>query len=299
MKLINGKSELKMVKEFKWMYENFLSKDQLILVSGSEGSGKSTFVMYVVDCMINGKDIFGMKNNGDVCKNSVWLNYDNISGPLFKKMAMNFWTDNSAVSDFGEVIPNLDTPEGMALIDELIEKFDVIIIDTLSGSHLSDENSSLEMSTLFLNLKKKIKDGKVIFVITHDSKGGTYVRGSTAITAACDTILHISKNKVNFVVETDKLRGSASGNKYFFTIGDKDGFYWVEPYIKPYIKEKIDTNTDLKKEVIDAVCVGKNTSVKIRKHLKCGNGLISKVVGELISTGKLVRNKKHLSVKGS
>jgi RecA-family ATPase len=98
----------------------------------------------------------------------------------------------------------LDTPEGRDFVDgELtVSRPDVVFADPLTKFHLSDENSSQEMSAVLRAADHIIeKHGCAMCFVHHTSKpfkddikqGGNRLRGSSAIFGDIDTFIEVSR----------------------------------------------------------------------------------------------------------
>ncbi|TXL70543.1 AAA family ATPase [Vineibacter terrae] len=127
---------------------------------------------------------------------------------------------------------DLASDAGQKLIAEMIEEArpDVVIFDnftTLTDS-LKDENDATAFKAAIGNLLGAKAQGVTTILIHHSNKGGNSYRGSSAIAATFDAIVHLKKPKdakvyeadFSVVFEKNRNRGDASVQQNRWSLGE-------------------------------------------------------------------------------
>lgn len=99
---------------------------------------------------------------------------------------------------------HMDRPESVRALLEYVEQIQprLIIIDSLTKVHSKNENQSNEMSDVFTEIKKLLKDDRAVVVIHHHNKAsrndkrgeGSSIRGSSNIFAELDAHLAVDRS---------------------------------------------------------------------------------------------------------
>ena len=99
-------------------------------------------------------------------------------------------------------------------IDRLGIKPAMVVIDTLAmAGGLEDENSAAQMGALMANLRRIAEaSGAYVMVVHHAGKGeGAKYRGSSALRAACSTVLTLNGSGDAMSLKLDKYRHGQGG----------------------------------------------------------------------------------------
>jgi len=119
----------------------------------------------------------------------------------------------------------------------LIEKPDLVIIDTLNASAVgADENSAKDMGIVIENTKLiRSEWGSAVLIIHHKNKNGTE-RGSTAIRGAADVMIEITKPGRNGTMSLSKLKDGYQWDNLQFELieeGPSVRVWWKESDASP------------------------------------------------------------------
>jgi hypothetical protein len=121
----------------------------------------------------------------------------------------------------------LDDPKSLHSLRELIFQLEpsLVILDPLSRLHNKEENSSSEMASVLDELNTLAADRSVI-VLHHQNKGAgkgaSRVRGTSAIFAAVDALVSISKDGDRRILEVE-ARDEGAGNSSLVIRFDRAG----------------------------------------------------------------------------
>ena len=139
----------------------------------------------------------------------------------------------------------------------------VVIIDSLTRFHNSDENSSREMSAVF-KLINKLKDSLTVIIIHHDKKGGNSafggrsgnaLRGSSDIVGAVDGVIRMRRQDGSDAVifEQAKSRGFVEHKPFKARFQEMDKSHSQWKYIGKQITKEDRFNED-KRSLLSYIC---------------------------------------------
>ena len=199
--------------------EGVMSTGALIILVGQSGSGKTFYALEMAASLSDGSDFFGNK----VKQSSVL--YVDLEGRLhmrnrIRALKQHKNRDSSKLSiAFGDL--DLATESGQAILTEKSASYDVVIIDTFRASHSANENDSGEMASVLTFLLRLTWQGKNVILVHHSGKQGesenSKIRGSSAIRAAANSVIFLSRRGDSIKVECDKAKDYAA----FSTFGLK------------------------------------------------------------------------------
>src|ERR1019366_7871160 len=133
-------------EEVDWLVEGFLPAGSAIALSGDEGVGKTLFALALSRSLTDGFQFLGRNVR---VRPVLYLGLDISKVTLQSYVRAMRWEPNGYFrfltmwTGEGKEAPMLDDPRGVALLYELAEKYQpVIIIDTLRDFFDGDENSS-------------------------------------------------------------------------------------------------------------------------------------------------------------
>jgi hypothetical protein len=177
--------------------ERLIPENQVTLVAGEAGSGKTWFAMMMAKALIRGEQFLGRETIA--CGSVTYFDRENPLAVVKERM----------VAIFGELDEYEEThyrhwglwweggPPGFD--SELYTKFAVpgavLIFDSLGRFHLSDENNPTAMMRVFAHLRQLQALGATVIVLHHRPKNleSAGYRGSTEIAAGCDVLYSFSK----------------------------------------------------------------------------------------------------------
>ena len=173
------------------LWGDVITRGCVTLLAGQSGLGKSTLIRHLVSAIAAGRPYLGIPTTASriaVC--------DYESPEVLRE---NFWRavygDQLAAVDgvlLAETLPLLSAPGAVpALISEADEVgATMIVVDTIPAACLvEDENSNAEGQRVARLLRDLAAAGFAVLAVTHPSKGGSDVRGASALPAAVETIL--------------------------------------------------------------------------------------------------------------
>ena len=190
-----------------WYVEHFWQKNGLNFMYGAPKSHKSMLRRYLLACAMLGEPAFEMLEVGEPIERAlIFLAEDH---PGFERQQLD-----RLCSEFGKPALKdrvcLVKPHGFLLTyskmrEEMFrfleaEQFQWISFDPLIRFHTSAENDATEMSSV-LRVLEALKTSHSVGCVHHTGKGsdwgmttGEKARGSTAIPAAADVSIHLTRN---------------------------------------------------------------------------------------------------------
>jgi len=193
-----------------WIVEGWIPEESLVILAGKTGAMKSFLTTVMGMCSVYEKKFL----DKFATKKSVWLYFDQ-DNPLImtkdrnKKILTGLNID--APDEFKYICQNgvkLDNEEHMNILEETINfyKPSVVVLDSLGKFLLkADENSSLDISNIFSNLRILSMKYRTSFLIIHhlrksakgskDEDNDEKVRGSTDIVNSADCLLMVSRKE--------------------------------------------------------------------------------------------------------
>ncbi len=189
------------VKEFPWLIHGLIPEGGITVFSGSTGCGKSLIVLYIANCIgrgINLFETFPTKKSKILLIDLEMTEYDCIerakticseSDDIFIQFEKSWRVEDEHCVDW---LKNFVTEN----------KINLIIFDTLSKTHLKNENSNSEMTFVmqkFIELCNQLKI--TILLIHHHNKNTEAIglgkgRGASAIPDNCASYFTVESKKM-------------------------------------------------------------------------------------------------------
>lgn len=194
-------------EEKEWIWDGFVAKNNVTLLSALWKVGKSTFISHLLKTMQEG-GIFPQSNNGSAkfevkkskvlilseegsdlwterrdnlditCRDTVWI----MCRPLKQRLSYKKWVE--LLSEQGEFCRK--------------NKVDLVIIDTLAGFWpIINENDASEVGAAMLVLNHIVNENTAVLLIHHFRKSGgddgVAARGSGALGASVDIMIDFKR----------------------------------------------------------------------------------------------------------
>jgi archaellum biogenesis ATPase FlaH len=175
----------------EWLIEGVLAKGWNMVVSGASGSGKSVFVMDMCMHLLSGKTWLGFKVQR--VKRVLVFQCENPSDIVIERLSLSmrhFDLTKEEVTK-GHIITrktqmyDIENLKDQESIIKIAKRFDpdLIIFDSLSKYHRSDEKDPTQMTWVtecFDTLRSRLWSSLAIIIIHHDGHNGRE-RGATSI----------------------------------------------------------------------------------------------------------------------
>lgn len=212
----------------KWLIENIIGKQDLGMIYGAPGSGK-TFV--VIDLLMSACTGRKFADRFEVARplTVAYCAGEGVGGLVDRLEAASqyYGVDDLNNLFIFDIVPQLqDKPSQRQFEQQLLEQtaenidtfvkdwlsnnmpnLDLLIIDTFHSAIVgSDENSARDMGAVLEAAKKASQSlGCAIILVHHTNKQGESERGSSALRGAMDVIIWIKRNGVR-VMKCSKLK---------------------------------------------------------------------------------------------
>lgn len=194
--------------EFEWLVSGWLSIGDKSIIGGPSQSGKSFLAIHAGMCVALGTEFFGAEVERGL------VIYIAGEGARGVKKRLRAWRKQFGV-EFDRKTPfvllqtpvNLYAQDGdtgplIAEVRGICEQFPgvplrLVVIDTLATASIgADENAARDMSIVMSNVGKINEATRAaVCLVHHMNAGGEKLRGSTAIYAALDTTIYVTRNK--------------------------------------------------------------------------------------------------------
>lgn len=204
-------NEINALPDIQYLVGGLLPLNGYGIVYGRRGSGKTFEMLHLSLCIATGKEYRGHTvQPGGVA-------YIMSEGAAGLKKRINAWMKHeqtSALDNFYALTHSvqLNDPELRAHLDIAIERIPtnvkLLVIDTLARSVSGlDENSSADM-TRFIGYIDEIRHRRnlAVLVVHHAGWNAAHERGSTVIGDAADWICAVSKDELQVIVKTEKVK---------------------------------------------------------------------------------------------
>lgn len=206
----------------QWLIDGALPKDGIALLSGLPGVGKTWLSLSLALNVCAGGSWMGRKaQEGRV----LYLDEENATSLLSERLRKLSYTYGSPGADKLRFLVSkgmsFSNPEKLKELRALIDEFrpSLIIVDSLVRVHSGEENSSGDMSRVFLEMRKLINDFSLCFLLLHHESKMAYgrdnedrdptagdMRGSNEITASADAAYSLVRRKGALSLFNTKLR---------------------------------------------------------------------------------------------
>lgn len=259
----------------EWYYENLLATDTILLITGSQKSGKSTFCLNLLDSITSKKPFFNLPLISKSNPRVLYINYEMSASDLRMRVSPLAFKDIALVRN-GNVC-DMSVSDSLLKLQDLCHNYDIIAFDTLSRCGSFDENSSTAMGALmkfFISLRDA---NKSVILVHHNSKIGR-TRGSSVIDAQVDSKLNLTKCANKFIASMEYSRCSDLCISFAYTIEKRDNSL----LLKMLPSSKYDY-------VLLAIKNGLNTGTKLVKAGILSTKNVSKVLKEMEESKEIYR----------
>lgn len=227
------------LQEVQWLWKPYIPFGKITIIQGDPGEGKTTFALRLTAACTTGQALPGMDPAEPF--NVIYQTAEDGLGDTVKPRLMDAGADQERVLNINESIRTL------TLLDERIEAAIVqtgaklMILDPIQG-YLGDRidmNRANEIRTVLKNVAAVAeRTGCAIVLVGHLNKAaGTNSAyrglGSIDFRAAARSVLLVGRMKKEpnvRVVVHDKSSLAPEGKSLAFSLGDENGFRWLDGY---------------------------------------------------------------------
>lgn len=205
-----------------WYLRNFLGPQELVMIAGQPGSGKTFLVLDLCMSLVLGRD--WANNFPFEAQESLRVAYfaGEGTGRLRQRVQALLKGHSVSLEDVGDRfqvfggVPNLADTEDPNSVLRIVEEYrtrgipspQVIVVDTLArATPGNDENSSRDAGLVIQALDYlKTELGCSVIVVHHTGKEGTSERGSSAFRGAVDALFKVVSNEKGSELTAEKVK---------------------------------------------------------------------------------------------
>ena len=245
--------DYKQLRKTKWLWEPWFPEGYLSLIVGETGVGKSYLAAYLIACCLGVKQ---WPTGGTASPSGVLL----VETEAFREAYLDRLASLGVGVDSDirlPVGPESDDPLGyvpslpkdMDLLERMLaeDRYSAVFVDSLSASHLIDENSA-EMKKVLIPLGTLAREtGVPVIAVAHLRKRGRNetghelaldrIRGSSTVAYLARSIVGLERRSAEgpVVVRSLKANLAKRPDPFAFYIDDEGGFHLreVPTYKKP------------------------------------------------------------------
>ena len=206
--------------EIAWVLERLFAQQTVNIIGGDAGLGKTWIGLTMAHAVASGRPWLG---RFPVCAGPVVF-YDEESAPilLHHRIALLRRAEPDLPADLQiryrlDTGLQVDTPEGVALIEEDLEKLApaLVVIDSFRACFAGDENRSAEVRVALQNLRRIAQEWSCAIVVLHHTRkisqasnaSSQMLRGSTDLRGAVDNHVFLrAREPGSLIVEHEKSR---------------------------------------------------------------------------------------------
>jgi hypothetical protein len=175
----------------KFLVDGLIPAEQVTLIAGAPGVGKSWLAMMLCTALLRGEDFLGR----DVIRteNIVYCDRENPLAVIKERMQSLFRDEEMSFKHWGLWLE--DQPPDFSSSRYLdFAKGAVLVFDSFTRFHGSKENDNSEMARVMAYLRRLQARGATVLCLHHrDKKMEAGYRGATEILAGCDTLYSLSR----------------------------------------------------------------------------------------------------------
>ena len=210
-KLVSSTELTSKQKHTEWLVKGLIGSDNMGLVFGQSGHGKSFFVLDMAFCIATGIDFFGHKvTQGSV----VYIAGEGHTGLTKRLRALEIKYNTQAPKLFlsetsAALIDAGSVRDVRAAIDAICSDASLVIVDTLHRNFgAGDENSATDFGAFCNNVDSHIrKNGESVLIVHHSGHmDADRSRGSSSIKAAMDFEYKVTKSSHFITVSNTKMK---------------------------------------------------------------------------------------------
>ena len=174
------------------IWGDVITKGCITIMAGQPGIGKSTLLRYVVKAVAEGSSYLGRQTP---VGGAAVLVIDYETPDAFRRA---FWRDvyGDEIENIQNIHVAINTPPvsvvGPTKVIEAAAAIGaaLVVVDTISAAFLvENENDNSEMEQVVRTLRAVAKAGFAVLVVGHPSKGGSDLRGASALKAGIDVLM--------------------------------------------------------------------------------------------------------------
>ena len=227
------------LQEVTWLWYPFIPSGKITIIQGDPGEGKTTLALRLVAACSTGQALPGMEITEPF--NVIYQTAEDGLGDTIKPRLMEAGADQDRVLNIAEDVNSL------TLLDERIEAAIVqtgaklMILDPIQGylGGKVDMNRANEIRTVLKNVAAVAeRTGCAIVLVGHLNKAtgaNSAYRGLGSIDfrAAARSVLLVGRMKKEpnvRVIVHDKSSLAPEGKSIAFSLGDENGFRWLDGY---------------------------------------------------------------------
>lgn len=228
MLMADDDAELDRIASTPWLLDNLVPAASFGMVFGPSGAGKSFVALDMAASIATGTNwqhvevdaepgivvyIAAEGGNGLRVRKAAWEQVRGVSAPnmvIFPK-AIAF-DDHREVSIFQQTLAELSRRKGLPI--------HMVVVDTLNRSMVGEENSATDTAAFVKGTEMLTHAlGASVLVVHHSGKDADKgARGSSALRAACDFELSVTKNGLQATVKTTKAKDVEAGAPVICTL---------------------------------------------------------------------------------
>lgn len=234
------------LQEVQWLWNPYIPFGKLTIIQGDPGEGKTTLALRLAAACTNGKPFPG--SDATEPFNVIYQTAEDGLGDTIKPRLME------AGADQNRVLNIVEDQRSLTLLDKRIEQAirqtnaRLLILDPIQG-YLGDRvdmNRANEIRTVLKNVASVAeRTGCAIVLVGHLNKASGLSSayrglGSIDFRAAARSVLLVGRMKKEptvRVVVHDKSSLAPEGKSLAFSLGDEQGFRWLEGYEQITSKE--------------------------------------------------------------
>lgn len=206
----------------QWLVDRVVGERDFVLIYGASGDGKTHVAL---DCAVASCMGRAFANSFTVARplSVAYCTGEGIGGLADRLRALNhhFKPDQDIPLFIYDEIPQLFVESGengvMSFLAEwqlaaaegsVPQKLDILILDTLHNSTAGSDENSAKDASIIQSRMRLVRDtlSCAIILVHHTNKGGSAERGSSALRAACDTVLRVQKSGLSYTLTCEKLK---------------------------------------------------------------------------------------------
>jgi RecA-family ATPase len=287
----------KEIKEPRWIVKNLIPEAGIVVLSGDPGNGKTWLSLAIAQAVASGMPLFGEfeiqqlgavlyidEENGDYTLNPRMLKLG-----IQRGLPINFLIKEGV---------KLDKPEIIEKISGLItsNSIKLIIIDPLSQVYDGDENSAQSMAKVIGQIKTLTNLGVAVLLLHHhrkeninnfNSNVGSKLRGSSALFAAIDSHLAITKEEDVITIKQAKSRQAKEVDPFKVELLEKEGVIKFNYLGKIKKRDSLEEKSELLKSVLANGELSRQQIINVL-HTSYGVETIDKVLRLNVEKGNVL-----------
>lgn len=205
-RLFHG-SELESLPPTRWLVDNQIPEDGIVVIFGPPGIGKSFVAMDYSERIGQRKPgvyIMGEGESGYKARHKAWLKHNKLDDKFL------YFYDGAVL-----ITNTAERSEFMDDIRDLKPKF--IVIDTFARCFDGEENSAKDVGAFIRDCDAMRRELHcTIILVHHTTKNSTGERGSSALRGAADTMIEVSDNEGILKLSCSKMKNSVEFPPMFF-----------------------------------------------------------------------------------